>query len=111
NTNTTADPDGDGFINNEEYAFGGNPTNPTPNLINISGSTISYIGLTNADTNYAVQNTTNLVTGPWTNYATTVTNATDQLNIPLPAYYERKAFTVPVTSGTNNFYRIIFSNQ
>jgi hypothetical protein len=111
NTNTTADPDNDGFDNNDEYAFGGNPTNPTPYLLNISGSNISYIGLTNANTNYTVQNTTNLSTGPWTNYATTVTTATNQLNIPLPAYYQRKEFTVPINAGTNNFYRVIFSNQ
>lgn len=112
-TNPTADPDGDGFDNNDEYAFGGNPTNPTPYLINISGSNISYLGLTNnaVPSPYTVQNTTNLATGPWTNYATTVTNATNQLNIPLPSYYQRKEFTVPITSGTNNFYRVIFSNQ
>jgi len=107
----TADPDSDGFDNNDEYAFGGNPTNPTPYLLNISGSNISYIGLTNAGTNYTVQNTTNLSTGPWTNYTATVTNATNQLNIPLPSYYHRKEFTVPLTPGTNNFYRVIFSNQ
>jgi hypothetical protein len=113
NTNTTADPDDDGFDNNDEYAFGGNPTNPTPYLINISGSNISYLGLTNnvVPSPYTVQNTTNLATGPWTNYPTTVTNATNQLNIPLPSYYQRKEFTVPVTAGTNNFYRVIFSNQ
>ncbi len=113
NTNPTADPDGDGFDNNEEYAFGGNPTNPTAYLINITGSNISYLGLTNnaVPSPYTVQNTTNLATGPWTNYATTVTNATNQLNIPLPAYYHRKEFTVPSTAGTNNFYRVIFSNQ
>ena len=109
----TADPDGDGFDNNGEYAFGGNPTNPTPYLLNISGSNISYLGLTNnvVPSPYTVQNTTNLAAGPWTNYATTATNATNQLNIPLPAYYQRKEFTVPVTSGTNNFYRVIFTNQ
>jgi T5SS/PEP-CTERM-associated repeat protein/autotransporter-associated beta strand protein len=107
----TADPDNDNFDNNSEYAFGGNPTNATPYLINISGANISYIGLTNANTNYTVQNTTNLASGPWTNYAATVTNATNQLNIPLPSYYQRKEFTVPITAGTNNFYRVIFSNQ
>jgi hypothetical protein len=113
NTNTTADPDNDGFDNNSEYAFGGNPTNPTPYLINISGANISYLGLTNnaVPSPYTVQNTTNLATGPWTNYPTTVTNATNQLEIPLPTYYQRKEFTVPVTAGTNNFYRVIFSNQ
>lgn len=111
NTNTTADPDGDGFDNNAEYAFGGNPTNSTPYLLSISGSNISYIGLTNAGTNYTVQNTTNLSTGPWTNYTVGVSNSTNQLQIPLPAYYKRREFSVPVTSGTNNFYRLIFSNQ
>jgi hypothetical protein len=109
----TADPDNDGFDNNDEYAFGGNPTNPTPYLLSISGSSISYLGLTNnaVPSPYTVQNTTNLATGPWTNYPTTVTNATNQLEIPLPTYYQRKEFTVPVTAGTNNFYRVIFSNQ
>ena len=113
NTNPTADPDNDGFDNNSEYAFGGNPTNPTPYLINISGANISYLGLTNnaVPSPYTVQNTTNLATGPWTNYAVTVSNATDQLNIPLPTYYQRKEFTVPVTAGTNNFYRVIFTDQ
>jgi hypothetical protein len=107
----TADPDSDGFDNNDEYAFGGNPTNPTPHLLNISGSNISYLGLTNAGTNYTVQNTTNLSTGTWTNYPVTPTNSSDQANIPLPAYYQRKQLTVPLTPSTNNFYRVIFSNQ
>ncbi len=111
NTDRAADPDGDGFDNNKEYAFGGNPTNPTPDLLTMSGSNISYIGLTNAGTNYTVQNTTNLSTGPWTNYAGVISNSTNQLDIPLPAYYERRELTVPVTAGTNNFYRVIFSNQ
>jgi hypothetical protein len=108
---SAADPDNDGFDNSDEYAFGGNPTNPTPYLLNISGSNISYLGLTNAGTNYTVQNTTNLSTGPWTNYLVTPTNSSDQSNIPLPAYYQRKQLTVPLIPGTNNFYRVIFSNQ
>ena len=107
----TADPDNDGFDNSEEYAFGGNPTNPTPYLLSISGSNISYIGLTNAGTNYTVQNRTNLATGTWTNYPFAPTNSSDQANIPLPAYYQRKQLTVPLTPGTNNFYRVIFTNQ
>jgi hypothetical protein len=110
NTNPAADPDGDGFDNHEEYAFGGNPTNPTPSLLTISGTNISYLGLNDADPNYTVQNTTNLSTGPWTNYTTAVTNATNQLDIPLPDYYQRKEFTVPLTPGTNNFYRVIFTD-
>jgi len=111
NTNRTADPDGDGFDNNKEYAFGGNPTVGTPALLAMSAANVSFIALNNATTNYTVQNTTNLLTGPWTNYAATVTNATNQLNIPLPAYYQRQEFTVPLIPGTNNFYRVIFTNQ
>jgi hypothetical protein len=110
-TNRTADPDGDGFDNNSEYAFGGNPTVGTPALLAIASSNVSFIGLSNAASDYTVQNTTNLATGPWTNYAAVVTSATNQLGIPLPAYYQRKEFTVPVTAGTNNFYRVIFTNQ
>lgn len=106
-----ADPDNDGFDNNDEYAFGGNPTNPTPYLLTISGSSISYLGLNNAGTNYTVQNTTNLAAGPWTNYPVTPTNSSDQANIPLPAYYQRKQLAVPLTPGTNNFYRVVFTNQ
>jgi hypothetical protein len=111
NTNRTADPDGDGFDNNKEYAFGGNPTVGTPALLAMAASNISFIALSNAMTNYAVQNTTNLSTGPWTNYTVTISNSPNQLEIPLPAYYQRQEFNVPVTPGTNNFYRVIFTNQ
>jgi hypothetical protein len=111
NTNRTADPDGDGFDNNKEYAFGGNPTIGTPALLAMAASNISFIALSNAMTNYAVQNTTNLSTGPWTNYTVTISNSPNQLEIPLPAYYQRQEFNVPVTPGTNNFYRVIFTNQ
>jgi len=110
-TNGTADPDGDGFINNVEYAFGGNPTVGTPALLVMASSNISFIALSNSTSNYTVQNTTNLSTGPWTNFTVTISNSTNQLEIPLPAYYQRQQFTVPLTPGTNNFYRVIFSNQ
>ncbi len=110
NTNAAADPDGDGFINGNEYAFGGDPTVGTPALLSMGSSNVSFIALSNAATNYTVQNTTNLKTGPWTNYPVTVSNATNQLNIPLPAYYQRQQFTVPITPGTNNFYRVTFTN-
>ncbi|MEX1115263.1 MAG: hypothetical protein WEB53_08430 [Akkermansiaceae bacterium] len=109
-SNGTDDPDGDGFDNNEEYAFGGDPTSPTPNLFHISGSSISYLGLTDDDTKYSVQTKTNLATGPWTNYLFPQTNSSDQLSIPLPSFYQRKQLTIPLTPGTNGFYRVNFSN-
>jgi hypothetical protein len=111
NANKTADPDADGFDNNKEYAFGGNPTIGTPALLTMSSSNISFIALSNATSNYTVQNTTNLSTGPWTNYTVTISNSLNQLEIPLPAYYQRQEFNVPVSSGTNNFYRVIFTDQ
>ena len=111
NTNGTADPDGDGFINNVEYAFGGNPTVGTPALLVMASSNISFIALSNAASNYSVQNTTNLSTGPWTNYPVPLSNTAPPFPIPLPASYQGMGFTVPLTPGTNNFYRVIFSNQ
>ena len=115
NTNAAADPDGDGFINGNEYAFGGNPTVGTPGLLSARSADgnieVAFIALSNAASNYTVQNTTNLSTGPWTNYAVTLSNSTDQSDIPLPEYYLRRQFVVPITPGTNNFYRLTFTNQ
>ena len=105
----TDDPDGDGFDNNTEYAFGGDPTSPTPNLFQISGSSISFLGLGDSDASYSVQTTANLATGPWTNYLFPQTNSSDQLNIPLSSFYERKQLTIPLTPGTNGFYREQFN--
>jgi T5SS/PEP-CTERM-associated repeat protein/autotransporter-associated beta strand protein len=106
-----ADPDGDGFDNNEEYAFGGNPTNGTPALLVMASSNISFIGLKSAPSGYIVQNTTNLSTGPWTNYPVVLSNTAPPFPIPQPDSYQGMGFTVPLTPGTNNFYRVIFSNQ
>ncbi len=115
NTNTAADPDGDGFVNRDEYAFGGNPTVGTPALLSAASAggsaQISFIALSNADANYSVLSTTNLSTGPWTNYPATVTNATPPFAIPLPDYYLGRAFSVPLTSGTNSFFKVVFTNQ
>ena len=110
NSGGTDDPDGDGFDNNAEYAFGGDPTSPTPNLFQISGSSISFLGLGDSDASYSVQTTANLASGPWTNYYFPQTNSSDQLNIPLSSFYERKQLTIPLTPGTNGFYRVIFNN-
>ena len=106
----TADPDGDGFNNNMEFAFDGNPTAMTPHLLNSQSSggnmTISFVA---RNTNppgatYQVQSTTNLVTG-FTNDSVTVIPSSDQTGILLPAQYQRLEFTVPAPAK-KVFYRV-----
>jgi hypothetical protein len=113
NTNTAADPDGDSFNNATEYAFDGNPTVGSPAMLTAAGSgtnsVFRFAGLQGASTNYTVQTTTNLSSGPWTNAGVTVTNAADQSGLLIPASYERREFTVPA-AGSNSFYRVLFAN-
>jgi len=115
NTNGTADPDGDGFNNNMEFAFDGNPTVGTPALIGAASSggsvVVSFLASTNTNAvSYMVQSTTNLSTGPWADNSgltASITNSANQTNPPIlltPAYVRRE-FTVPVTSS-NSFYRV-----
>ena len=111
-TNGTADPDADGFVNNMEYAFDGNPTVGTPSLLSAAASgtnvVISFVGL--IDTNavsYTVQSATNLSTGPWTNNTaatTAITVSGDQTGVLLTNDYVRKEFSV--SKGANTFYRV-----
>jgi hypothetical protein len=107
NTAGTADPDGDSFDNNLEFAFDGNPTLGTPALLSATKSgadaVFRYVAR-NAGVAYEVQSTTDLAAGPWTNAAVTVTNSADTNNILLPAEYTRKEFTVPATG--REFFRI-----
>jgi len=113
-TAQSADPDGDGFSNFKEYAFDGNPTIGTPSLLASSNSGNSVVfrftGLKGADTNYKVQNTTNLNTSVFTNTSIPVSPAANQSGVLLPSSYERREFSVPL-SATNNFYRVIFTDQ
>ena len=113
-TNRTADPDGDGFDNNKEYAFDGNPTVGTPSLLsssnNGSSAVFRFTGLKGAEANYTVQNTTNLSTTAFAPTSIPVTLSSDQTGLLLPVSYERREFSVPL-SATNNFYRVIFNNQ
>lgn len=101
-----ADPDSDGFSNQEEFAFGGNPTVGSPALLRAvkagTDVTMSFIGDTNALT-YAVRGTTNLRTGPWTNAPVTITNSPDQSGVLLTNYLRRQ-FTVPASG--NSFYEV-----
>lgn len=113
-TNRTADPDGDGFDNNKEYAFDGNPTVGTPSLLsssnNGSSAVFRFTGLKGAEGDYTVQNTTNLSTTAFAPTSIPVIRSSDQSGLLIPLSYERREFSVPL-SATNNFYRVIFTNQ
>jgi autotransporter-associated beta strand protein len=105
----TADPDGDGFDNNLEFAFGGNPTNGTPALLDSvsDGTNATFYFVANTNTSavtYQVQSTPNL-TNAWTNNPATVSVSGDQTGVLLSPDYERRQFTVPLSS-TNSFYRV-----
>jgi autotransporter-associated beta strand protein len=107
NTAGTADPDGDGFVNDMEFAFDGNPTVGTPALLTATkagaNAVFRYVAR-NSGATYEVQSAANLATGPWTNAPVTVTNSADTNNINLPADYTRKEFTVPASGS--RFYRV-----
>jgi fibronectin-binding autotransporter adhesin len=109
NTAGTANPDGDPFDNNEEFAFDGNPTIGSPALLTAvkvgTNTVFNYVAMTNTNAvTYQVQNTTNLSAGPWTNSTVTISNSTNQSGISQTNNYVRKEFVVP---GTNrNFYRV-----
>jgi len=111
-TNGTADPDNDGFVNNMEYAFDGDPTVGTPSFLTATAAgtniVISFVGL--IDTNavsYTVQSSTNLATGGWADNApatAAITVSTNQSGVLLTNNYVRQEFLVP--GGANTFYRV-----
>jgi autotransporter-associated beta strand protein len=105
----TANPDGDPFDNNEEFAFDGNPTIGTGALLTSvkvgTNAVFKYVAQTNPSVvTYQLQSTTNLAIGPWTNAVATISNSTNQSGISQTNIYLRKEFIVPATS--NNFYRV-----
>ena len=113
NTNGMADPDGDGLINELEFAFDGDPTVGTPALLNVVQSepdaVFSFLASTNPGAvSYLVQSTTNLRTGWSNNIAVTasIIDSPNQTNpvIPLFPSYLRREFSVP--QNGNSFYRV-----
>jgi fibronectin-binding autotransporter adhesin len=110
NTAGVADPDGDGFDNNMEFAFDGNPTVGTPALLTAtkSGADAVFNFVARKDppggATYQVEATADLAVGPWTNSAVTVSNSLNQTGILVPAEYERREFTVPASA--KDFYRV-----
>jgi hypothetical protein len=106
----TADPDGDGFSNNLEYAFDGNPTVGTPALLTVtksgSDAVFNFVARKNppGGVTYDVQSTANLASGPWGSAGITPSISTNQSGILIPADYERRQFSVPASG--KSFYRV-----
>jgi autotransporter-associated beta strand protein len=107
NAATTADPDSDGFDNNKEYCFDGNPTNSTPYLFKVtpSGTNAVFNWIQrNIGVSYEVQ-TNSTLTNVWTGpAAVTISNSTNQSGVLLTNDYMRKEFIVPASG--KNFYRV-----
>lgn len=108
NTAGTADPDGDGFDNNDEYAFGGNPTVGTPALMTVTpvgaNAVFNWIERTNGVI-YEVQKNSTL-TNSWT--AATGLNiypSANTNNVLLAPTYVRKEFIITNATG-KDFYRV-----
>ena len=101
-----ADPDNDGLNNNNEYAFGTNPTVSTPSLLSVAttggNTTVTWIER-NSGFTYAVQSTTNLATTAFASDGT-VSPSTSGDQTGVPSGYTRKQFTVTATN--NKFFRV-----
>jgi autotransporter-associated beta strand protein len=113
NTNGTGDPDGDGFDNNMEFAFDGNPTVGSPAMISAAsssaGTVFSFLASTNTSAvTYVVQSTSDLSAVPWADNSgvtASITNSSNQANVPLAPSYVRREFTV-TPAGSKFFYRV-----
>ena len=110
NTNGTADPDGDGFINNLEFAFDGNPTVGTPALMTVTpagtNAVFNYVVRKNppGGVTYEVQKSTALTNGWSAATGLAISNSLDQTGLLIPADYERKEFIIPASG--KDFYRV-----
>lgn len=102
----TADPDSDGFNNQQEYSFGTNPTQGTPSLLSTesSGGNLIVRWLERAGVTYTPQSTANLITTQFGPDAGISVVAGPTEPAP-PAGYTRKQFTITNPSG-NKFYRV-----
>jgi fibronectin-binding autotransporter adhesin len=110
NTAGTADPDGDGFVNNLEFAFDGNPTVGTPALMTArslgTNAVFNWIERKNppGGVTYVVQRSSALTNGWTAATGLTISNSTNTNGILQPADYERREFVVPAAG--KDFYRV-----
>jgi len=99
------DPDGDGFSNAMEFAFGTNPTEPTGSLMTTAhdgGDLVVTYAERDQGVSYAVQSTSDLALGPWVDAEVTVELAGDQQGVP--EGYRLMEFRVRASG--NAFYRV-----
>ena len=105
-TNGSADPDGDGFINNTEFAFDGDPTVGTPALMTATAvgtnAVFNWIERTNGVT-YEVQKNSSL-TNAWASTGIIGVVASNQSGVLLPPEYVRKQFST--NASGKDFYRV-----
>jgi autotransporter-associated beta strand protein len=109
----TDDPDGDGYNNNMEFAFDGDPTVGSPALISVASSAAGpvFSFLARRDTgavSYVVESTSDLSTVPWTDnnvVTASIKESSNQANVPLAGSYVRLEFTV-TSAGGKSFYRV-----
>jgi autotransporter-associated beta strand protein len=108
NTAGEADPDGDGFDNNAEFAFDGDPGVPTARLITAvrtnGGMLVSFVRRTTAagGATYEIQRNATL-TNAWEPYVPAEVMVSTNA-VLLPEFYERVEFLAP--AGTKDFYRV-----
>lgn len=104
-----ADPDGDGFSNAQEFAFGTNPTVPNFKLFEMAENSgqlvVTFLWrLDPADAMYDIRSSTDL-TAPFVNgTGMTVYGVSDQSSLP-SANYERTSVRLPI-SGARGFIRM-----
>lgn len=102
-----ADPDGDGFTNEQEFAFGTNPTVGNPALLTVTtlpnGDVLITYDERDSGASYVVQNTDNLSTEPWTGTDIVPVVSPDQTGVEPD--YTRKQFTIEEPEG-DEFFRI-----
>lgn len=108
NANGTADPDGDGFNNNVEFSFDGNPTVGTPALMTVrpvgTNAVFNWVQRTSGVA-YEVQKNTSL-TNTWAEASgLSISNSTNQSGILIPADYIRREFIITNATG-KDFYRV-----
>jgi len=110
NTAGTADPDGDGWSNHQEFLFGGNPTAGSAGFLTAtrSGSQILFTFVARrTDATYTIQSVASLAGASWaadTEAQTSLADAADQSGLANPTDYVRRQFTV--SPGTKKFYRV-----
>ena len=99
NASSSADPDGDGWSNAQEYAFGLNPTHSGGNLATLSQETnqvkLTFLQKDAGGITYAVKSGTSLSGG----FSNSITPQLSTNTNGVPTGYKRYEATLPTSSG------------